>query len=103
MPTATYKQTAEQETNPGEAQQARFDEAARQLNLSEGMWKVLSHPTREIIVHIPVSMDDGRLEVFTGYRWQHFSPVEAGCQDSLLQGPLGFPVVDVEAVLTDGS
>lgn len=34
---------------------------------------------------------------------QYFSSVEAGCQDALQQGPLGFPVVDVEAVLTDGS
>jgi elongation factor G len=34
---------------------------------------------------------------------QYFSSVEAGCQDACLHGPLGFPVVDVEAVLTDGS
>ncbi|MDJ0449014.1 elongation factor G [Methylocystis sp. JR02] len=34
---------------------------------------------------------------------QYFSSVEAGCQDALIHGPLGFPVVDVEAVLTDGS
>ncbi len=61
----------EKETNPWEAQAARFNEAARKLNLDEGMWKVLSHPTREIILHIPVQMDDGRMEVFTGYRVQH--------------------------------
>jgi elongation factor G len=34
---------------------------------------------------------------------QYFASVEAGCQDALAHGPLGFPVVDVEAVLTDGS
>ncbi|MCX7899841.1 MAG: elongation factor G, partial [Methylocystis sp.] len=34
---------------------------------------------------------------------QYFSSVEAGCQDACQRGPLGFPVVDVEAVLTDGS
>lgn len=34
---------------------------------------------------------------------QYFSSVEAGCQDAMQRGPLGFPVVDVEAVLTDGS
>ncbi len=34
---------------------------------------------------------------------QYFSSVEAGCQDALAHGPLGFPVVDVEAVLIDGS
>jgi glutamate dehydrogenase (NAD(P)+) len=59
------------ETNPWEAQAARFDEAARHLNLDPGIWKVLRYPSREIIVHIPVSMDDGTIEVFTGYRVQH--------------------------------
>jgi len=61
----------EQETNPWEAQAARFDLAAHKLNLDEGLWKVLRSPSREIIVHIPVMMDDGHLEVFTGFRVQH--------------------------------
>lgn len=61
----------EKETNPWEAQAARFDEAARKLNLDEGMRKVLRSPNREIILYIPVQMDDGRLEVFTGFRVQH--------------------------------
>jgi glutamate dehydrogenase (NAD(P)+) len=61
----------EQEINPWEAQAARFDLAAQKLNLDEGLWKVLRYPTREIILHIPVAMDDGRLEVFTGFRVQH--------------------------------
>jgi glutamate dehydrogenase (NAD(P)+) len=61
----------EQETNPWEAQAARFEEAARRLKLDAGMWKVLRSPSREIIVHIPVAMDDGSIEVFTGYRVQH--------------------------------
>src|SRR5215510_8427478 len=61
----------EQELNPWEAQQARFNFAAQKLNLDEGLWKILQSPSREIIVHIPVSMDDGRLEVFTGFRVQH--------------------------------
>src|SRR6201992_3015016 len=63
--------TLEQETNPWEAQAARFDEAATRLKLDAGIWKVLRYPSREIIVHIPVSMDDGSIEVFTGYRVQH--------------------------------
>ncbi len=46
----------EQETNPWEAQAARFDLAAHKLNLDEGLWKVLRSPSREIIVHIPVMM-----------------------------------------------
>ncbi|MBV9624697.1 MAG: Glu/Leu/Phe/Val dehydrogenase [Acidobacteria bacterium] len=63
--------TLEQEINPWEAQSARFDFAAQKLNLDEGLWKVLRYPNRELIVHIPVSMDTGKLEVFTGFRVQH--------------------------------
>jgi glutamate dehydrogenase (NAD(P)+) len=61
----------EQELNPWEAQAARFDFAAQKLNLDEGLWKILRYPTREIIVHIPVAMDNGTIEVFTGFRVQH--------------------------------
>jgi len=61
----------EQETNPWMAQAARFDIAARKLNLDEGLWKVLRYPNREITVHIPVQLDNGKLEIFTGYRVQH--------------------------------
>ncbi len=70
-PSATSAISMEQEINPWEAQAYRFDLAARKLNLDQGIWKVLRYPTREIIVHIPVSMDDGSIEVFTGYRVQH--------------------------------
>src|SRR5437764_9916112 len=59
------------ELNPSAAQVARFDFAAQKLNLDDGIWKILRYPNREIIVHIPVGMDDGRIEVFTGYRVQH--------------------------------
>jgi glutamate dehydrogenase (NAD(P)+) len=61
----------EQEINPWEAQAARFDFAARKLNLDEGLWRVLRYPSREIIVHFPVMMDDGRIEMFTGFRVLH--------------------------------
>jgi glutamate dehydrogenase (NAD(P)+) len=61
----------EQEINPWEAQAARFDLAAEKLNLEPGLRKVLGYPNREIIVHIPVAMDNGSLEVFTGFRVQH--------------------------------
>src|SRR5260370_41335390 len=61
----------EQETNPWLAAAARFDEAATRLNLDDGLCKVLKSPAREITVNIPVMLDDGRLEVFTGYRVQH--------------------------------
>jgi glutamate dehydrogenase (NAD(P)+) len=61
----------EQEINPWEAQAARFDFAARKLNLEEGLWKMLRTPGRELIVHFPVSMDNGHMEMFTGFRVQH--------------------------------
>ena len=60
-----------EEVNPWEAQVARSDLAAKKLRLDEGMWKILREPSREIIVHIPVQMDDGTLETFTGFRVQH--------------------------------
>ena len=78
MTTATKSVSLEQELNPTEAQTARFDLAAQKLNLDEGLWKVLRYPTRELIVHIPVAMDNGTLEVFTGFRVQH----------SIARGPL---------------
>jgi glutamate dehydrogenase (NAD(P)+) len=71
MAVLTPTVTLDQEINPWEAQSARFDFAARKLNLDEGLWKVLSSPSREVIVHFPVTMDDGRIEMFTGYRVQH--------------------------------
>ncbi|SPE37707.1 Glutamate dehydrogenase [Candidatus Sulfopaludibacter sp. SbA3] len=61
----------ENEKNPWAAAAARFDEAAMRLNLDDGMCKILRTPAREITVHIPVQLDDGRIEVFTGYRVQH--------------------------------
>jgi len=63
--------TLEQEINPWEAQAARFDFAAQKLHLDEGLIKVLRYPNRELIVHIPVQLDNGKLEVFTGFRVQH--------------------------------
>jgi glutamate dehydrogenase (NAD(P)+) len=59
------------ETNPWLSAEARFDAAADRLGIEDGMRKVLRSPAREITVHIPVQLDDGRLEVFTGYRVQH--------------------------------
>jgi glutamate dehydrogenase (NAD(P)+) len=61
----------DQELNPLLSAEARFDAAARRLDLDDGMQKVLRSSAREVTVHIPVQLDDGRLEVFTGYRVQH--------------------------------
>ncbi len=61
----------ENEKNPWVAAAARFDEAAMRLKLDDGMRKVLRSAAKELTVHIPVLLDDGRIEVFTGYRVQH--------------------------------
>jgi glutamate dehydrogenase (NAD(P)+) len=48
-----------------------FDGAARLLNLEPGIWRILTHPKRQIVVSCPVQMDNGEIEVFTGYRVQY--------------------------------
>src|SRR4029453_6365327 len=48
-----------------------FDGAARLLGLDPGIWKVLTHPKRQITVSCPVQMDNGEIEVFNGYRVQY--------------------------------
>src|SRR5205807_5238210 len=63
--------SVEKEINPWLSAAARFDEAASRLGLDEGLCKVLRMPAMELTVHIPVQLDDGRIEVFTGYRVQH--------------------------------
>src|SRR5438093_13291855 len=45
--------------------------AAKALSLEPGMHRFLQQPERTLIVALPVTMDDGRLAVFTGYRVQH--------------------------------
>jgi glutamate dehydrogenase (NAD(P)+) len=56
------------EENPFEAMMSRFDRAAQLLDLEPGLYKVLRHPEKQIIVSVPVTMDNGELEVFTGFR-----------------------------------
>ena len=51
--------------------QQQFDLAADRLNLDPGLRRVLREPRRELTVHFPVKMDDGSVQVFTGYRVQH--------------------------------
>lgn len=63
--------SVEQEINPWLSAAARFDEAAERLGLDEGLCKVLRTPGIEVTVNFPILLDDGRIEVFTGYRVQH--------------------------------
>ena len=54
--------------NPFEAMMSRFDDAAQRLGLDPGLYSILRHPEKQLIVSVPVRMDSGRVEVFTGYR-----------------------------------
>ena len=57
--------------NPWEVAQRQFDLAAERLHLDDAMRRVLREPRRELTVHFPVKMDDGTVNVYTGYRVQH--------------------------------
>lgn len=64
-------------TSPAESQSlydislTQFRAVAKLLELDSGMVEMLSRPRRELIVNLPVRMDDGSLHNFTGYRVQH--------------------------------
>lgn len=57
--------------NPYDVAVHQFDEAAERLGLSQAMRAILRKPKRELIVNFPVRMDNGDVEMFTGYRVQH--------------------------------
>ncbi len=69
-----------------ESMAVRFDVAASKLQLDEGLKKYLRSPNRELIVHIPVAMDNGQLRVFDGYRVQH-SIARGPCKGGLRYSP----------------
>lgn len=52
---------------------AQFDQAADALQLDDNLRTRLKTPQRSLVVSVPVRRDDGRVEVFTGYRVQHDS------------------------------
>lgn len=57
--------------NPLDSMMSRFDEAARLLGVTDEMYYILKVPLRQVVVGLPVSMDDGRIQVFEGYRVIH--------------------------------
>jgi len=71
----------------------QFERAAHLLDLDEATRSILGAPKNEVIVNFPVTMDDGRVEVLTGYRVQHnnaLGPFKGGMRFS--------PVVDLDEV-----
>ncbi|TFH10298.1 MAG: Glu/Leu/Phe/Val dehydrogenase [Candidatus Atribacteria bacterium] len=49
----------------------QFDRAADRMGLDPSIRKILSVPMNEVVINFPVKMDDGRIEMFAGYRVQH--------------------------------
>ncbi|WP_378186992.1 Glu/Leu/Phe/Val dehydrogenase [Aquimarina sp. W85] len=70
----------------------QFNNAADHINLHPNIRKILSITNNEIIVHFPVKMDNGDVEIFTGYRVQHnnaLGPYKGGLRYH--------PTVDIDA------
>lgn len=59
--------------NPYAAVMAQLDRAAGIIGLEDSYRAILAQPERELVVSVPIVMDDGRVEVFSGYRVQHNS------------------------------
>ena len=62
---------AQEELNVYESAEARFEIAAEKLGLEQGIYRYMRYPEREITVYIPVALDNGLIEVYTGYRVLH--------------------------------
>src|SRR5437764_10301448 len=63
--------TAPEEMNVYQNAEARFEEAAKKLGLEQGIYRYRKYPDKEVTMYIPVGMDNGTLEVYTGYRVLH--------------------------------
>ncbi len=57
--------------NPFEAMMSRFRTASQILGLEEEVYNVLKSPAKQVIVSLPITMDDGSIKVFEGYRVIH--------------------------------
>ncbi|HLG74120.1 MAG TPA: Glu/Leu/Phe/Val dehydrogenase [Chloroflexota bacterium] len=62
---------AQGQVNPYDMALQQFDRVADLLKIDPGVADILRHPQRELIVHFPVKLDDGSVQVFTGFRVHH--------------------------------
>ncbi len=72
--------------NPFDSMMSRFDVAAKLLNLSDELYNVLKSPAKQVIVSLPVTMDNGKIQVFEGYRVVHninLGPSKGGIRYSM--------------------
>lgn len=72
-PTSYYKEPGPKldKESPFESMMERFRFAADILKLDEGMFQYLASPVKQVIVSVPIVMDDGKIKVFEGYRVIH--------------------------------
>jgi len=86
------KTAVKQKTGMYENVMKQFNHAADVMGLDEGIRKILSATNNEIVVHFPVKLDNGKIEIFTGYRVQHNNALGP------YKGGLRFhPTVDIDA------
>lgn len=78
-----------------EGMRGQLEGIARRIGLEEDILRLISQPFRELRVEVPVRMDDGRLEVFTGYRVQH-----NGARGPYKGGVRFHPAADIDEVRT---
>lgn len=74
------------ELNPLESMMERFNEAAEILGLDESTYNALKSPEKALIVSLPVTMDNGEIKTFQGYRVVHSSklgPSKGGIRYSM--------------------
>ena len=73
MSNSYYKEPApiKDHLNPFESMMSRFHKAAELLGLDEETYNVLKSPSKQMRVSMPITMDDGTIKVFEGYRVVH--------------------------------
>lgn len=72
--------------NPLDSMMSRFDEASKYLGLDPNLYNTLKYPAKSVTVNLPVTMDDGRIEVFEGHRVVHsqtLGPSKGGIRYSM--------------------
>ena len=77
--------------NPFEAMMSRFHIASQLLGLNDEVYNVLKTPAKQVIVSIPITMDDGSIRVFEGYRVIHsniLGPSKGGIRLAVFRGAL---------------
>lgn len=78
--------TIENKLNPLDSMMKRFDEAAKIIGLDDAVYNTLKYPAKSLTVHLPVMMDNGKVEVFEGHRVQHsttLGPAKGGIRYSM--------------------